>query len=108
MSDSDKWGAVLDALSDSYRRQLLVALLHHNPQDDQDPDPLDVVDASENDIERLRTEIVHQHLPKLDDMGVIEWDRSTQKISRGPNWDDIAPLLQLIEDHKDELPDGWL
>ena len=48
------------------------------------------------------------HLPKLEDMGYISWDRNTNEISKGPAWDDIAPLLKLIYDHQDELPKGWL
>jgi len=108
MSNSTHWGEMLDALSDPYRRQLLVALLRHNPQDDEDPDPLDIVGDDVDEVDLLRTEMVHVHLPKLDEMGFIEWDRSNNKIRTGPNWDDIAPLLRLIEDHQDELPEGWL
>jgi hypothetical protein len=41
-------------------------------------------------------------------MGFIRWDRDANEISKGPNWGDIAPLLILIEEHEDELPDDWL
>jgi hypothetical protein len=98
---------VFEALSDPYRRQLLVALLAHNPQDDSDRDPLDTV-ADDIDPEVLEVEMVHNHLPKLEEMGFIEWDRGSDEISKGPNWGDIAPLLILIRDHQDELPDDWL
>ena len=98
---------IFEALSNPYRRQLLVALLAHNPQDDTDRDPLDVV-ADNIDPEVLEVEMVHNHLPKLEAMGFIEWDRDTDEISKGPNWGDIAPLLVLIRDHQDELPDDWL
>jgi hypothetical protein len=97
----------MEALSNPYRRQLLLALLEHNPQDDSDQDPLrHATDAEES--EELRTELVHNHLPKLEEMGFIEWDRETNEIRKGANWDDIAPLLELIENHRDELPPGWL
>ncbi|MFB6183799.1 MAG: hypothetical protein ABEI96_04525 [Haloarculaceae archaeon] len=33
---------------------------------------------------------------------------SPSHISAGPNWEDIAPVLRLVEEHRDELPDGWL
>jgi hypothetical protein len=98
---------MLDALSHSYRRQLLVALLEHNPQDDDDRDPLKLLSEGE-EAKVLEMELMHVHLPKLEDMGYISWDRTTNEISKGPNWDDIAPLLKLIHDHQDELPDGWL
>lgn len=98
---------ILDALSNPYRRQLLVALLDHNPQDGSDRDPLDVLSEGD-DAEVLETELVHNHLPKLDDMGYISWGRDNNNISKGPKWDEIAPLLKLIHDNRDELPDGWL
>ena len=98
---------VLDALGNPYRRQLLVALLDHNPQDDDDRDPLDVL-SDEEEARVLESELLHAHLPKLDDRGFITWDRSTNKISKGPQWDEIAPVLKLMHDHQGELPDGWL
>ena len=45
---------------------------------------------------------------KLEEMGYISWDRTTNKIKKGPEWDDIAPVLKLMHDHQDELPEGWL
>jgi len=97
----------LDALANPYRRQLLVALLEHNPQDDDDPDPLNL-DAATGEPDVLETELVHNHLPRLEDKGYIVWDRERKKISKGPNWEEIAPILELVHDHRDELPEGWL
>ena len=97
----------LHALSDKYRRQLLLSLLEHNPQDDNDHDPLNLLSETE-EAEVLQSELVHKHLPKLDDMGYISWNRTTNKISKGPNWDDVSPLLKLMYTNQDELPDGWL
>lgn len=98
---------ILDALSNPYRRQLLIALLDHNPQDDGDRDPLDILSEAD-EAEVLKSELVHTHLPKLDDMGYISWDRDNDNISKGPKWNEIAPVLKLMHDHQDELPDGWL
>jgi len=97
----------LSALADPYRRQLLLALLDHNPQDDDDRDPLNIVEGGE-EPEVLETELVHAHLPKLADMEYITWDRTENTISRGPKWEQIAPLLELIHENRDELPEGWL
>jgi len=41
-------------------------------------------------------------------LGFIEWDRDTGQIATGPDWDDIEAVIELIYDHLDELPDGWL
>ena len=94
-------------LSNRYRRELLLALLMENPQDDDDRDPLDVVE-SPLEPEVLEVELYHKHLPKLESMRFIEWNRETGKISKGPDWDDIEPVLRIIDRHRDELPADWL
>jgi hypothetical protein len=107
MKETQDWASMLDALSDPYRRQLLVAMLEANPQDDTDTDPLDLLGDAAAD-ETVETTLSHIHLPKLEERGYIEWDREAGTISKGPNWERIAPLIQLIQDHRGELPDGWL
>lgn len=107
MRESSIWGDMLDALTNQYRRQLLVALSEHNPQEGDDPDPLCLLaDSEEPTVDTA--ELRHNHLPKLEAHGFIEWHRETNEISRGPRWDEIAPLITLIEEHREELPDGWL
>lgn len=94
-------------LSHRYRRELLLALLAENPQDDDNRDPLDLLDA-DTEPAVLQTELFHKHLPMLEDEGFIEWDRETGQISKGPDWATIEPLISLIDTHRDELPEGWL
>lgn len=102
-----KLGQALEALSDRYRRELLLALLIENPQSDDDRDPLDIIDPpDEPDV--LEAELFHNHLPKLESMGYIEWDRDTGQIATGPDWADIAPVIELIAEHQDELPEDWV
>ncbi|MFH5802123.1 ArsR family transcriptional regulator [Haladaptatus sp. CMAA 1911] len=100
--------SVLDAIANKYRRRLLVALLEHNPQDDDDPQiPADVEFEGE-DLESLQIQMTHTHLPKLEDAGFIEWDRATNTVRKGPRFEEIRPLLELMHNHADELPDEWL
>jgi hypothetical protein len=95
-------------MASRYRRRLLVALTDHNPQDDGDTQlPVDVTHEDE-ELERLRTDMTHVHLPKLEAAGVIEWDRDANEISKGPHFEELRPLVELMENHADELPDGWL
>lgn len=99
------------ALQASYRRQLLFALLEANPQSDTNLDPLhrrldDPV--SDGDDDRRKLELIHNHLPKLDAWGYIDWDQATGQITKGPNWNEIAPLLRLIHDHQEKLPGEWI
>ena len=102
-----KLSHALEVLSNRYRRELLLALVEHNPQDDDDRDPLDIIDPP-LEPEVLEIELFHKHLPKLEEMGFIEWNRDTGKISKGPEWRDIEPALRLMYDHRDELPADWL
>jgi hypothetical protein len=111
-TEGKRFDRILDALGHAYRRRLLVALLAHNPQDDDDPQharealqsalgeevPADVDDAT----------LVHSHLPKLEEYGYIAWDRQEETIAKGPNWEEIRPVLELLRAHSDELPDDWL
>ncbi|MCU4751846.1 ArsR family transcriptional regulator [Halobacteria archaeon AArc-curdl1] len=67
------------ALANPYRRELLVAMLEHNPQDDDNRDPLGLLDETEvPDV--LESELVHNHLPKLEEMGYITWNRETGEL----------------------------
>lgn len=97
----------LDALKSDQRRRVLFALLAGDSR--SDPDPAIVPDAAEGDPrEDLSIETHHVHLPKLADYGFIEWDRETGEIRRGPNFGKIRPLLELLRDHAEELPEGWV
>jgi predicted transcriptional regulator len=95
---------VLDSMANEQRRTLLVALLEHNPQDDT---PLVDAESDAAAVERLVT-MQHVHLPKLADYGIIEWDRETHEVTKGPKFDEIRPLLELLAEHEDELPADWL
>lgn len=92
------------ALANEHRRRLLVALLEHNPQDDV-PVP-ENVHVGEKELEILQIEMWQTHLPKLEDAGFIHWDRETHTVSKGPRFEDIRSLLELMDNHSDELPDG--
>jgi hypothetical protein len=98
----------LDALANKYRRRVLVALLEHNPQQDDDPQVPDDVSVESDELDRLLIQMRHSHLPKLAESGFIEWDQETNRIRKGPQFDDIRPLLELMQAHADELPEDWL
>ena len=98
--------SVLDALRDKHRRRLLVALLEHNPQEEVTiPEG---VDMGEADRELVKAQMYHTHLPRLDELGIIRWNRDENEVVKGPNFEEMRPLLELINDHADELPYDWL
>ena len=98
-----------EALANPHRRQLLFALVTANPQADDGLDPLNLLaeEASEGPSVS-RAGLRHVHLPKLADMGFVEWDRDAGDVSKGPDWDELAPVLQALSDSGDERSERWL
>lgn len=64
--------------------------------------------ARSGQAEEIRRDLEREHLPLLQDAGFVEWDPETGEISKGPNFEEIEPFLQLIQDHSDELPADWV
>ncbi len=89
------------------RRRLLVHMLSHNPEDESKLYTGDI-ETVDTEATRLLIEMEHTHLPLLEDYGFINWDRDNHEVTKGPKFDDIRPLLEMIETHQDELPEDWL
>jgi predicted transcriptional regulator len=98
----------LDVLANKYRRRVLVALLDHDPQSDYDSQILNDITLGAEDLEALMIRMHHSHLPKLEEAGFIEWNQETNTVEKGPQFEEIRPLLRLMENHADELPRDWL
>ena len=96
-----------EVLSNLHRRRMLVALLDHNSQPDGVAVP-EAIHEGEKALEVLQTELYHTHLPRLQEAGFIGWDRDSHKVVKGPKFDEIRPLLELLLAHADELPDDWV
>ena len=95
---------ILPLFADRDRRRLLLYLVDGNPEEFDDiPEHIDE-EERRTLLEMLETE----HLPLLEESGIVEWDRERNVIVRGERFDEIRPLLGLIADHEDELPDDWL
>lgn len=48
------------------------------------------------------------HLPKLESAGFVVWGPQDHSVRKGPRFEEIEPLLELLQNHADELPDDWL
>ena len=94
----------LEVITHVHRRRILLELLDENPQ----PAEPAVFDGgvSPNDHQTLRTALHHVHLPKLEEQGFVQWDRDENQLTRGSAFEDIKPLLEVLDDHRHELPDG--
>ncbi len=104
MTSADK---LLHSVSNAQRRRLLVHMLYHNPKD-EDKIYTGDIETTDEQIATLLIEMQHTHLPLLEDYGFINWDRERHEVTKGPNFGEIRPVLEMMVKHQDELPDDWL
>ncbi len=89
---------LLAALSSVERRRCLFDLL----DDSQCPISADWVD-SPPDADPL-VPLHHVHLARLDELDVVDIDATAGVVRRGPAFDRVRPLLELLRDSRDDLP----
>lgn len=41
--------------------------------------------------------LYHDHLPRLDEHGVVDYDRTAGEITPGPNFDEVEPIVASLE-----------
>lgn len=92
---------ILEMMADPSRRRLLVALANHNPQDHDSSIPATEI-SSDDEGDHSPLQMIHTHLPKLADAELIEWDRDANQVQKGPRFDEICPLVEMIQAHADE------
>lgn len=90
-----------NVLRDRHRRRILFGLRAGRVSREAD------VALRRPDQEEVKSDLQSTHLPMLEEEGIIEWDRETGEIRKGPNFDEIEPFLRLLEEHDDELPPFW-
>lgn len=95
-------------LSDTHRRRLLVALLDADPRSDEGLAIPEAVHRGDRERHRLHVEMVHTHCPLLEAAGVIRWDRDANEVQTGPRFEELRPLLELLDENAATLPGEWI
>lgn len=105
-STSERLDTAFDALTDGHRRRVLFTLLLNGPQGENafGIDSFVPRRSGDEDPETVRVELYHAHLPKLAESGYVDWDPDAETVRRGPKFDDVAPLLELLVTHDERLP----
>ncbi|WP_348607199.1 DUF7344 domain-containing protein [Halobaculum rarum] len=85
----------LRLLSDRQRREVLRRLTGAD-----EPVTVESLTASlattATGADTVRLQLVHNHLPKLHDAEVIDYDPEDRTVRRGPGFDAVASLLQAV------------
>ncbi|NIB98361.1 helix-turn-helix transcriptional regulator [Halobacterium sp. R2-5] len=98
--------AVFSALSHPVRRHVL-ATIHDPPtQASGEFRPEDFV-RRDGPRERPVLELYHNHLPRLDSAGFVDWDDETNTVTRGPRYAEIESVLSVLQANSDALPGDW-
>lgn len=109
MTGSDDGGLTADAcltlLSNGHRRAVLLSMYDRGGTD---ADPFAVEEAVTGSIPtRVEVALNHTHLPKLEDHGVIRWDREEGTVAPGAAFEEVEPFIDGLEDRRGRLPDDW-
>lgn len=101
-------GDILMVLANPDRRRILLSLNDEkNHGETIRVTGEDLMDTMNTRRETLKTSLYHNHLPRMDELGIIEWDKETGEIRKGERFEEVAPLLQLMDDNAEDLPEGW-
>jgi hypothetical protein len=88
---------VFTALSDRERQRILFALLTDGSVDLSPMEP----DGGEHEPRTVN--LYHNHLPRLVDYGLVEWDREADRVSRGPAFGEAEPVLRALREAEVEI-----
>lgn len=97
---------VFTSLSHPIRRRILTTLAKHYPRTEDEFYPPEL-QPGDKELKSFKNKLHHNHLPHLEDAGFIEWDSESDAITRGPNFEAVEPLITLLNDHQEELPEDW-
>lgn len=100
----NRWDRVFAAASAESRRQIVATLLEAPPDRELDLPEAASTPYTLMDPERLYNELVHEHLPMLAAEGFVTWDREPLRVARGPNFEEIAVVIESIQSNADEIP----
>lgn len=51
---------------------------------------------------------IHFHLPKLAAAEYITWDDQSYKLSEGPRFAEVKPVVEIVQKHDEQLPGEWM
>lgn len=102
---SRSWNTVFRALAKEPRRQLIVSLLDAEPDNSVPLPESAMMPNVPPDPQTLTLELQHHHLPMLSEEGFITWETEPLLASRGPQFEELAVVFDVLHEKADRLPD---
>lgn len=104
---------VLSLVSESRRRQTLYCLLSNRTLDIDTiatqiaawENNESIASVSKQAEESIKIALHHNHLPKLAEVGIIEYDGRSGDIVSGEGFDEIASTVEQLRENEDECDD---
>lgn len=95
----------LELLADRHRRRILYRLNDQNPQ--EGIPATRVAHFGKHNFGNLQIRMKHIHVPKMDDMDVIDVlyeDTNRLRVTRGDKFADVQALLRALDSVQHDLP----
>ena len=104
----DRWNQLHQILAAQERRMVIYSLLEV-PQERRVPLPeAAMAPESSWDYEEMRIRLEHNHLTQLADAGYVEWDRDPFCVQRGPRFEEVEAVFDVIHDSIDTFPESLI
>lgn len=96
--------ALFDVLSSHHRRCVLSQLARHRTETSvtdlarrvaADEADCPVAEVSDDDHDRVECALFHVHLPKMADLGFVEYDPEQATVAPGVRTDDATPFIKI-------------
>jgi CheY-like chemotaxis protein len=71
--------------------------MEHDQQEFNIQDMLEYLQTGEKELKTLHIRVVHNHLPLLDEIGAIDWDRNRNQVRKGPEFERTMEILEQID-----------
>ena len=102
--------AALDLMSRPRRRNVVYALLETDDETLSRDELVNVLAAGRREkspeavegrvLRTVAESLEHNHLPKLDDNDVVDYDCETNRVALDENASDVTPLLRFVTDRE--------
>ena len=104
----DRWDQLHEVLA-SQERRMIIYSLKDAPEERRMPLPeAAMTPESSWDQERTTLRLMHDHLPKLADAGYVRWERDPFCVQRGPHFEEVEVMFDLIHDSIGQFPNSLI